>query len=163
MNQKLYSYSIALLSRQDYSEYKLRMKLKTRDHLPHEIDEVINDLKKKNFLREDNYKRLFIRKWIQKGESPEKIKMRAAQERLELSSEDFSNAQQELGITNSDSIEKLISKKLRSKEIPADPENKKALKDKTLRFLISKGHRYDQASKALNKIFNSNEYIEQLD
>lgn len=152
MNQRIYNYSIHLLARQDYSEYKLRTKLRSKkDNLPHEIDEVITALKSRGLLREENYRRLFIRKWMIKGEAEEKIRKRGAMEKLEFSSEEFRIVEQELGISDENNIEKLITKKLRSKDVPADPSEKQKLKEKVLRFLISKGHDYSDAKASLNK------------
>lgn len=152
MNQRIYNYSIHLLARQDYSEFKLRQKLRSKkDNLPHEIDEVIQALKSKGLLREENYRRLFIRKWMMKGESEDKIRSRGAMEKLQFDAEEFKAIQSELGVTEEDSIERLIAKKLRSKVIPSDFEEKMNLKNKVLRFLISKGHSFDECKRALNK------------
>jgi SOS response regulatory protein OraA/RecX len=41
MNQSAYQYSLYLLSRQDYSEHKLRQKLKFKQFETQEIDETI--------------------------------------------------------------------------------------------------------------------------
>ncbi len=157
MNKRIYNYSIHLLARQDYSEFKLRTKLcSKKDNLPHEVDEVLEVLKANGLLKEENYRRLFIRKWMMKGESEDKIRKRGAQERLSFSSEEFQLVGQELGFNDEDSIEKLVAKKLRSKEIPTDPAEKQKLREKVLRFLISKGHDYSDAKNSLNKYLNSN-------
>lgn len=151
MNQRIYNYSIHLLARQDYSEFKLRQKLRSKkDNLPHEVDEVLEKLKERGLLREESYRRLFIRKWMIKGESEEKIRMRGSQEKLTFESEEFEQIQKELGFTDDDSIEKLVAKKLRSKEIPVNAEEKYKLRDKVLRFLISKGHSFEEGKKAIN-------------
>jgi len=63
--------------------------------------------------------------------------------------------EKELGFTDDDSIEKLVAKKLRSKEIPSDFKEKMKLRDKTLRFLISKGHSYDDSKKAIVRYFST--------
>ena len=90
MNQRIYNYSIHLLARRDYSEFKLKTKLRSKkDNLPHEIDEVIVKLKENGLLREENYRRLFIRKWMLKGESEEKIRRRGSLEKLEFYVEEF--------------------------------------------------------------------------
>lgn len=152
MNQRIYNYSIHLLARQDYSEFKLKQKLRSKkDNLSHEVDEVIEALKSRGLLREENYRRLFIRKWMIKGEAEDKIRKRGALEKLEFTAEDFRQAEEELGFSDQDSVEKLIAKKLRSKEIPTDFAEKQKLKDKVLRFLISKGHDYSEAKTHLNK------------
>jgi regulatory protein len=148
---KIYSYSIFLLSRQDYSEFKIRQKLKQKQFLPHEIEETIHKLKNSGYLKEENYRRLFIRKWMLKGESVEKIRNRGAQEKLTFAVEEFGMVENELGISCDDNIEKLIEKKLRSKILPDSFEEKSKLRNKILRYLISKGHSYDAAAKALKR------------
>ena len=154
MNQRIYNYSIHLLARQDYSEFKLRQKLRSKkDNLPDEVDEVIEVLKSRGLLREENYRRLFIRKWMMKGESENKIRQRGAQEKLEFSEDDFQNAGIELGFEDQDSLKKLIDKKLRSKVIPKEFEERLKLKNKVMRFLISKGHSYEDCKKALQYYF----------
>ncbi|MFP5386488.1 MAG: regulatory protein RecX [Bacteriovoracia bacterium] len=156
MNTRIYNYSIHLLARQDYSEFKLRQKLRSKkDNLPHEIDEVLEKLKERGLLKEESYRRLFIRKWMMKGESEDKIRKRGAMEQLEFDSTEFENVEKELGFSDEDSIEKLIAKKLRSKEIPSDKAELYKLRDKTLRFLISKGHQYESAKKQLDQYFRS--------
>lgn len=156
MNNRIYNYCIHLISRQDYSEYKLRQKLRLKkDNLPHEIDEAIEKLKENHLLNETNYRRLFIRKWMIKGESEEKIKVRGARENLTFQEEEFNQVRIELGFTDENNIEKLILKKLRFVEIPTDFESKKKLQDKVLRFLISKGHDFNESKKALRQYLDS--------
>ncbi|HXH73359.1 MAG TPA: regulatory protein RecX [Bacteriovoracaceae bacterium] len=156
MNQRIYNYSIHLLARQDYSEFKLRQKLRSKkDNLPHEIDEVLEALKNKGLLKEASYRRLFIRKWMMKGESEDKIRKRGNMEKLQFESEEFTNVTDELGFSDEDSLEKLVQKKLRCKEIPTDFKEKQKLRDKVLRFLISKGHGFDEAKRALNNFLSS--------
>jgi len=156
MNQRIYNYCIHLLARQDYSEFKLRQKLRSKkDNLLHEIDEVLAKLIENSLLNETNYRRLFIRKWMFKGESREKITKRGAMEKLSFTNEEFDAIEEELGFNDSDSLEKLIAKKLRSKEIPTDKESFYKLREKVLRFLISKGHDYSDAKDALNQFLKS--------
>lgn len=150
MSQRIYNYCIHLLARQDYSEFKLRQKLRSKkNNLPHEIDEVILKLKERDLLREKSYRRLFIRKWMMKGESEQKIRQRGGMEKLEFEDEEFELIAIELGFNDLESLDKLIAKKLRCKEIPENYEEKSKLRDKVLRFLISKGHSFDESKKAL--------------
>lgn len=150
--RRIYNYCVHLIARQDYSEYKLRQKLRSKpQNLPHMIDAAIEKIKAKGLLREESYRRLFIRKWMMKGEAEDKIRKRGAMEKLSFESEEFEQVALELGFTDDDSIEKLVIKKLRSKEIPSDWQEKAKLRDKTLRFLISKGHSFSEAKKAVDK------------
>lgn len=158
MNQRIYNYSIHLLARQDYSEFKLRRKLRSKkDNLPHEVEEVLLVLKEKGLIREESYRRLFIRKWMMKGESEDKIKKRGSMEKLVFEEDEFKKVELELGFNDDDSIEKLISKKLRAKVIPEDKKEKYKLRDKTLRFLISKGHGFQEARIALDKFMGKSQ------
>lgn len=154
MNQRIYNYSIHLIARQDYSAYKLRQKLLSKpDNSKEEVDEVIEVLKEKGYLNEEAYKRLFIRKWMFKGESEDKIRRRGSLEKLSFSSEEFLKVREELGFDDEDSLQKLIDKKLRFKEIPSDFKERQKLQDKVLRFLISKGHDYSCAREEVQKFF----------
>lgn len=156
---RIYNYCIHLLARQDYSEFKLRQKLRSKpQNLPHEIEEALEKLKANGLLREENYRRLFIRKWMMKGESEQKIRQRGAQEKIEFSSEEFRAIEIELGFTDEDSLEKLVEKKLRFKDIPSDPKEKFKLRDKVLRYLISKGHSYEEAKRSIDKSFSSSSF-----
>lgn len=152
MNQRIYNYSIHLIARQDYSEFKLRQKLLSKpDNSKEEVDEVIAVLKEKSLINEQAYARLFIRKWLIKGESESKIRMRAKGENLEFSKEQFTSAIDELGLTTDENIEKLVAKKLRSKAIPKDFLERQKLKDKVLRYLISKGYDFSSAKQEIEK------------
>lgn len=153
--RRIYNYCVHLIARQDYSEYKLRQKLRSKpQNLPHMIEEAIEKIKAKGLLREESYRRLFIRKWMMKGESEDKIRKRGAMEKLEFEDHEFETCERELGFSDEDSIEKLVAKKLRSKEIPKDPAEKYKLRDKILRFLISKGHSFEESKRSLSKYFN---------
>jgi SOS response regulatory protein OraA/RecX len=161
MNTRIYNYSIHLLARQDYSEYKLRQKLRSKkDNLPHEIEEVLEKLKERGLLKEESYRRLFIRKWMMKGESEEKIRKRGAIEKLQFEDQEFEMCSRELGFSDEDSLEKLVAKKLRLKEIPKDPAEKYKLRDKVLRFLISKGHSFEESKRSLSKYFGGSTSLE---
>jgi regulatory protein len=148
-----YDYCIYLLARQDYSEFKLRQKLRQKLFASPEIDETLLRLKTLGYLKEASYRRLFIRKWMMKGESEDKIRQRGAMEKLEFASEEFELVRKELGSSELDSIEKLVTKKLRNKAIPQDFVEQRKLRDKTLRFLISKGHAFDDARRAISRWF----------
>jgi SOS response regulatory protein OraA/RecX len=152
MNQRIYNYSIHLLARQDYSEYKLKQKLRSKkDNLPHEVDEVLAKLKEKGLLREEAYRRLFIRKWMIKGEAEDKIRQRGAMEKLVFEEGEFEKVAVELGFNDDESLEKLVQKKLRGKTIPTDRLEKQKLRDKVFRFLLSKGHSFSEIKPVLEK------------
>lgn len=156
MSSRIYNYSIHLLARQDYSEYKIRQKLRSKkQNLPHEIEEAIEKLKANGLLKEAPYRRLFIRKWMMKGESEQKIRQRGGMEKLTFEEGEFEAISEELGFSDDESLEKLVQKKMRSKTIPSDPKEKYKLRDKILRYLISKGHSFEESRKTIEAQFKA--------
>ena len=150
--RRIYNYCIHLIARQDYSEYKLRKKLRSKpQNLPHKIEEALAKLKAKGLLREEGYRRLFIRKWMQKGEAEDKIRQRGAQEKLQFEDGEFEAIATELGFNDDESLEKLVQKKLRGKTIPTDWKEKQKLRDKVIRFLLSKGHSFSEIRPVIEK------------
>jgi regulatory protein len=144
MKQDAYQYCLYLLSRQDYSEFKLTEKLKLKQFDKAAIEEAIMRLKEKKYLREDEYKRLTARRWIQKGYSDELIKRRAEQEKLHISSQELLMWRDECNQSSSESLHQLIQKKSRGKDLQEDK-----VREKVLRFILSKGFSYDEAKRAL--------------
>jgi regulatory protein len=150
MNQSAYQYSLYLLSRQDYSEHKLRQKLKFKQFETKEIDETISKLISNNYLREEEYKRLLARRWILKGYSDSLIKRKGEQEKLSFEQTDLDSWREELGTNKEVSIQTLVDKKMRGKDIPTDRESLQKLKNKVSRFLISKGYGFDDVRRAVD-------------
>ena len=72
---------------------------------------------------------------------------------FECEEENIESIREEQFLTTEDMIDKLIEKKLRGKEIPEAFEEKQKLKNKILRFLISKGHSFDHALPKLDSYF----------
>jgi regulatory protein len=152
MNKDIYKYALWLLSKKDYSVFKITQKFKQKfPDNSSDFPDVIKELESHGYININNYKRTFIKKWLLKGESFSKIILRAAQENLEISKNDFIEFEVEIGISSHQNIQTLIEKKLRNKEIPADFKEKQKLKDKILRYLISKGHSFDSSRSELNK------------
>ena len=151
--RRIYNYCVHLIARQDYSEYKLRKKLRSKkQNLPHQIEEAITKIKARGLLREEAYRRLFIRKWMMKGEAEDKIRKRGSQEKLVFEDGEFEAIANELGFTDDESLEKLVQKKLRGKEIPTDRLEKQKLRDKVTRFLLSKGHSYSDIRPVIESV-----------
>ena len=64
-----YMDAIKLLAKKDYSEYKLRKKLKEKLHDSESIDEAIQEVTEKKYLREDYYIEARIRGLMRKNYS----------------------------------------------------------------------------------------------
>ncbi len=150
MTQSAYQYSLYLLSGQDYSAFKLRQKLRLKEFAPAEIDETIAKLQEKNYLREGEYKRLLARRWIAKGYSDTMIQRRGSQEELTFTREELTEWREDMGQGSGESIARLVEKKLRGREIPADREGRMKLREKVCRYLIARGHGYDEVKRAVD-------------
>lgn len=149
--KEAYNYCIFLLSKRDYSRYKIQQKLKSRKYTEENIEEVIQLLIDQNYLREEAYLRMRIKTLLYKRVSNYYIKQKLSEEKLTTTDEQIDSLRSENHISKEDSLEYLINKKLRGKEMPNEFEAKQKLKNKVLRFLISKGHNYQDANQALNE------------
>jgi regulatory protein len=156
MKQSAYQYALYLLSAQDYSEFKLRQKLRLKQFEQTEIDETLTKLIEKNYLREEEYKRLLARRWIAKGYSDSMIKRRGEQEQLSFTSEELLNCRQEMDRSSEDTISLLVQKKMRGRDLPIDREGKQKLREKVSRFLLSKGYGWDDVRKAVDEALKTN-------
>lgn len=144
-----YQYSLFLLSGQDYSEHKLRQKLKLKGYEATEIDETLTKLIEKNFLREEEYKKLLVKKLMRKGKADGMIKRQVQQEKLEINLEEMSELRAEIGVSKEDSILQLVNKKTHGKPWPTDRDLRQKLQQKIYRYLLSRGYSYDDAKRAV--------------
>lgn len=156
MKSTAYQYALYLLSAQDYSEYKLRQKLRLKQFEAAEIDETLQKLIEKNYLREEEYKRLLARRWIAKGYSDSMIKRRGEQEQLTFTGDELLALRSDMDRSAEDTIDLLVQKKMRGREIPADREGKQKLREKVSRFLLSKGYGWDEVKKAVDVAMKPN-------
>lgn len=152
--KEAYNYCVFLLSKRDYSKYKIQQKLKSRKYSEDNIKEVIQLLVDQNYLREEAYLRMRIKTLLYKGVSNYYIKQKLSQEKLNASDEYIDALREENHMSKEDSLEYLLNKKLRGKEIPQEYEAKAKLKNNVLRFLISKGHSFQDANQALKDYLN---------
>ena len=149
MSTKAYSYIVKLLSSRDYSEYKIREKLKLKEFPAIEIEDALNEIKSRGFLRETVYNESRIRSLMNKNYSPNYILQKLNQEHLDTNIEQIVDVFNENQVSSLDQIEWLIKKKIqRNTEFDFDGQNK------ILRYLLSKGHELDESRKCLNTIIN---------
>lgn len=150
MALKAYNYAIFLLSKRDYSIYKMRMKLRSREYETEEIEETINKLIEQNYLREEEYKRMRIKTLLIKGYSNSYIVRKLDQEKLETNNEAINALRESEHLDKEECINYLVEKKLRGKDIPTEFEPKMKLKNKIMSFLASKGYNYQEAKEAIS-------------
>ena len=115
MSTKAYSYIVKLLSSRDYSEYKIREKLKLKEFPAIEIEDALNEIKSRGFLRDTVYNESRIRSLMNKNYSPNYILQKLNQEHLDTNIEQIVDVFNENQVSSLDQIELLIKK--RYKEI----------------------------------------------
>lgn len=149
MSTKAYMYLVKILSIRDYSEYKLREKLRERNYPADEIESAINDIKAKGYLREEAYAEARVKASMQKGYSPDYIRQKLAQENVPITDEEINAVFAEYRTKPEEQIERLVRKKMAGKtEFDYEGESK------ILRYLISKGHDFDVSKKIMKSIIN---------
>ncbi|MBD64045.1 MAG: hypothetical protein CME62_02485 [Halobacteriovoraceae bacterium] len=151
--KKGFDYAIRILSLRDYSEYKMREKLRTRQIPNGDIDKIVEKLIKLNYLREEEYTRQRIKQLLVKGYANSYILQKLAREQLQCSTAVIDEIRHENELTSTDRIHYLIEKKLRYKEIPKEWEPKMKLKQKVTAFLVSKGYNFSEINTALSEYF----------
>lgn len=149
-----YQYSLRLLAKRDYSRFKLKQKLVARGFSTEDIECAIEELVEKNYLREEEYMRIRVKTLILNGHANKVIQHRLSSEEL-YPSDQFIDQLRSSNDMDSDSvINSLIEKKLRSKTIPKDQEERNKLKNKLLNHLISKGYEYAEVKGKVSGYLN---------
>ncbi len=146
-SNKAFLYLIKLLSSRDYSEHKLREKLRTRQYPENEIEDAIKMVKDKNYLREDVYSEARIKAFMNKGYSQDFIRQKLNAERVKVEIPFIDSIYNEYHHSEDDQIKRLLEKKLRGKPI-IDYNHE----TKLIRFVLSKGHDLSATKKILKQI-----------
>lgn len=148
--KKCYNAALRLIARRDYSEYKLRQKLKEKSFEKLHINSVIETLKEENYLREDLYREARIKGLLRKGYSPSVVSYKMDQERCPATLEDIQLVADEIGMTKNQQLFDLVEKKVR---IDYDfVTDKRKLKDRVLRYIHTRGHSVSLASSYYDQI-----------
>lgn len=138
--EKAYLYAIRLLAKRDYSEVKMRQKLRDKGFPAEHQDYALDEVLRKNYLREDAYINSKIKGWMLKGYSPTHISFRFIQEQLQVSEDTIREVFKEERVTTEDQIQWLIQKKRVDKSIFENSKEAYKQRQKVLSFLASKGH-----------------------
>lgn len=139
MSKLAYNYLVKLITLRDYSEFKLRQKLKEKKYPANEIEDAINEIKTRGYLREDLYIEARIKGLLYKGYAINYIRQKLNQESLTVSEEYISDVFEDQQTSEEDQIRQLLKKKLRTAK-DHTPEEWQKVKQKALRYTISKGH-----------------------
>ena len=104
-----------------------------------EIEEAINDVKERGYLKEDLYAEARIKAFMNKGYSADYIRQKLAQEKVTVTEAEIYSIFEDHHLTENDQIERLLQKKL--KTISEDKEKAYSDRQKAIRYAISKGHK----------------------
>ncbi len=149
MSYNAYETVLYLLSRQNYSEFKLRNKLKQKKFPKEEIDLAIEKAKEKKYFNEESYVRSRIIHSVQKGESTHFIKNRLAQESIEVTKSEIEDLVNDNQLDQFEILKSLINKKLKGEEFKNLPPKKQS---SLFNHLLRKGHRFDEIKRAIKDI-----------
>ena len=158
MSKDPYTYSLKLLSKRDYSEFKLRQKLSSK--FPDvDLEDTIIQLIEKRFLREEEYARIRVKSLILSGYSSSYIQMKLEDERLRVDNDFIHRVKIENGLQDSTTIASLIKKKMRYKTVPVSEDELLKLKHKLLNYLATKGHNLEESKDEIDRWLKTDECI----
>ena len=148
-----YGKAIKLLSKQDYSEPRLRQKLKAAGMGDDQIKSAVEKLQRQNLLQENSYIDIFIRKHMRKGLSISYIRKKLERENLFVDLEKIEAVFKDEDLTQGLQIKFLINKKMPPTfRPPANEQDRKKLINRLLGHLHSKGHDIDDGLSYLETI-----------
>lgn len=142
-----YRYAIKLLTKRDYSKYKLKLKIMSRDIHEDVADEIVAILVEKNFLKEENYIESRVKSLMIKGYSKEYILEKLYSERLECSASSIDHLFKEYKFSTELQITHLLEKKLRGHAVKELIDFN--FRKKLLRYFVSKGHSVDNTNRVM--------------
>ena len=151
MSTKAFTYIVKLLSAREYSEHKLREKLKEKKFPANEIEDALTEIKARGHLKEEVYAEARIRGFMNKSYSVNYIRQKMAQEHLAVDEETIQEIFEDNNMSEEQQIERLARKKIGMKtDLDFDQQGK------ILRYLISKGHDFSLSKKVLKSVMGSN-------
>ena len=142
-----------LLARQDYSKEKLTNKLIQTGYEIEEISEAIKKLEERKLINEHEYGKRKIQALALKGKHPSLIQIELEKENIFIEQSEIQDLVKEEGLDAHQQIIKLIEKKSRMKNISQlDSDTLFKFKQKILRYVLSKGHPYDETKALVEEI-----------
>ena len=148
MNNTALQYSVKLLSRRDYSEFKLRVKLQNKQFQDFEIDEAIEALKIKKYINEENYTENRIIELILRNYGNLYIINKLNEEKLYPEEININKIRTERNMEEENIIQILLIKKAHSlKDIPLLKK-----KNKINSYLTAKGFDFYSIEKVIESL-----------
>ncbi|WP_372653315.1 regulatory protein RecX [Halobacteriovorax sp.] len=148
-SKSAYLYIIKLLTKKDYSEHKLRVKLGSKGYEEADIDLAIEEVISKGFLREKEYATARAKVLMKKGYHPQYIEAKLAEEQLSVTSSTINEIFEEYNMTTDSQLSELLEKKLRI-QVPSQLINAQdKIKQKLIRYCLTKGHELEDITNTL--------------
>lgn len=149
-NKLCYLLAIKLLTKKDYSIHKLKTKLLSKEFQTEEVDEVIELLIEKKFLKENLFIEGRIISMMKRGYSPAYIQKKLNDEKCYPDLHVINEIYLSHGQSEDNQVRDLIEKRWRSAQLDElDEARLKKEKDKLTRFVISKGFEYSLARREI--------------
>jgi len=139
MNKELYLYSIRILTRRDYSRYKLKEKLLARSDDLTEVENLLDLLEEKKYLQEEVYARQRIQYWLKAGNSINNIINKAKQEHLRISRDFIHEVSEEIQINPEQKLKEIFERKFSQKLKEADLQEKEKIKRRAFGYFQRRG------------------------
>lgn len=151
--RQCYKHCLKLLERKDYSRKKLSDKLLQKGFSSESVEDVLDEMTEKKFLREDFYIEARVKGLMRKSYHPFAIQSRLSEEGCNIESQDIFEIFQEYQIDPKEEGQRLVRKKLlllnMDSRLPSDHEQLFKLKTKLIRFLSSKGYPIELAKSCI--------------
>ncbi len=150
-----YQYAIRLLAGQDYSVFKLAQKLRQKGFADEDIQDAINEVERKGYLRPQAYLRHRVLALARKGEAANLILRQLEFEHLSTHLREIEAIMAEEGLSAETQILYLLQKKLGRKINATAPTDTDALSpaaaQKVIAFVLRKGHHLEQCRQVLRQ------------
>ena len=148
--KKAYNHAIKLLAKKDYSRFKLSQKLYDKGFEKDLVEPLMDELIERKYLREDLYKEARIKGLFRKGYNPKVISYRLSQEQCYATVHEIEDILFEHDLISDNQAYEVVSKKVRLEyDFVTDKEK---LRQKVLRYAVSRGHSIGDASDAYKRV-----------
>ena len=151
-NRSSYWDAIKLLSRQDYSKFKLIQLLKKKGFSPDDIEITIEKLVQKGLYNEQNYTHSRIRGLINKGYAPKLIKYKLKLERIDIHFAEIDSIYQELNLNPQQQLQHYMTKYLKKINIIKTTKSWPKLRSKVLFYFYQKGYNPEEIGEVLETL-----------
>lgn len=153
LSKKCLSYCYRLLSMRDYSEFKLREKLREKGYPQEIVSVTIAEMKNFGFIKEDYYRQSKIKMRLKQGKAARFIREELKQEKISVTEEHLEEALLDLNLSQESILNDLLLKKTRNIDLATlDFESKQKLERKVIGNLVRLGHDFNSIKKNLDRM-----------